>query len=161
MRILVNYFLVMLMAIHLFSCTSGQKRNKETLKIEWRPGINAPRYYPIRSIGGSFTNGENICPITYGVNQYDGWGQGGQEMTTGDFIPDTLYITWFSYAEDKFFRGTFPLPYDTMYTLFKQGCINGSGVHVNYNGLIVNVYPEGGVALWMDGAGRQVELGHF
>ncbi len=162
MRILVNYFLVMLMAIHLFSCTSGQKRNKETLKIEWRPGINAPRYYPITPVFGSFSAEGKMCGIATGGRRSGGWGLGGMEMSTGHFVPDRLEIGWFSYAEDKFFRGDFKLPADTIRALFKQGYVDKNGKKFGYDGLIVNVYPKGGVALWMYVSGtRTVEIGHF
>ncbi len=52
MRIPVNCFLVVIMAINLFSCSIAQK--KERLAIEWRPGYNAPKYYPVEVISGAF-----------------------------------------------------------------------------------------------------------
>ncbi len=150
------------MAIHLFSCTSGQKQKKEALKLEWRPGINAPRYYPCRTVFGSFSAEGKMCGIATGGRRSGGWGLGGMEMSTGHFVPDRLEIGWFSYAEDKFFRGDFKLPADTIRALFEQGYVDKDGKKFGYDGLIVNVYPKGGVALWMYVSGtRTVEIGHF
>ncbi len=84
------------------------------------------------------------------------------EMSSGHFVPNKLTLGWFSHAEDKFYKGEFELPADTMRALFKQGYTGRKGIHFRYNGLIVNVYPKGGVALWMDvGGSRTVEIAHF
>jgi len=148
------------MAFNIFSCSTAQK--KVDLVLDWEPGINAPKYYPIETIFGSFSNGEKSCDITTGVTQYGGWGLGGMEMSSGHFVPNKLKIGWFSYAEDKFYKGEFDLPEDTMQVLFKHGFTSRKGGFFNYRRLIVNVYPKGGVALWMSTGGkRQVEIGHF
>ncbi len=59
------------MALNLFSCKPTQK--EEPIKLDWEPGINAPKHYPIRTIFGWFSNGENSCGIT----------RGGVEMADG------------------------------------------------------------------------------
>lgn len=147
------------MALHFFSSLTGCSRDP---KVEWRPGINAPQHYPARIVSGSLTDGKNSASITSGVARYGGWGHGGLEMSTERFIPNKLSITWFSFAEDKFYRGTFALPIDIMRALFAQGCISANGVQTRYNYIVVNVYPEGGVALWMKSSGgRVVEIDHF
>jgi len=148
------------MAFNIFSCSTAQK--KDDLVLEWQPGINAPKYYPIETVDGSFSDGERVCGITSGVRQNGGWGLGGMEMSTGNFVPTKLTIVWFSYAEDKFYKGEFDLPVDTIRALFKQGFTTRQGIFFNYNKLIVNAYPMGGVALWMSALGsRTVEIGHF
>ncbi len=150
----------LIMALSIFSCSSAQK--KEKLQLDWEPGINAPKHYPITTVFGSFSNGEKECGITTGVCQYGGWGQGGMEMSSGHFVPNKLTLGWFSHAEDKFYKGEFALPVDTMEALFRQGFVSRKGSHFRYNGIIVNVYPKGGVALWMDVGGcRTVEIAHF
>jgi len=153
------------MAINLLSCVTGQK--KERLQLKWQPGINAPKYYPAELVWGSLEAGNEkkgykMAGLSRGGTQYDGWGEGGLEMCSGDFVPEKLDIGWFSFAENKFYRGCFQLPTDTLYALFKEGYTDIEGRRFNYNYLTVNVYPRGGVALWMQvGGRRQVEVGHF
>jgi len=152
--------IIILMALNIFSCNPRGKN--DDLNIEWQPGINAPKYYPCRTVFGSFSAGESVCSISTGGCQYDGWGESGLEMSTGHFVPNKLTIGWFSFAEDKFFKGEFQLPADTIQALFKQGFVDKDGDYFGYNTLIVNVYPKGGVALWMAVGGcRTVEIGHF
>lgn len=155
-----NCLIIVFMALQLFSCTAGQ--NKKNINVKWRPGINAPKYYPCIIARGGFSDGKSYCPIASGVERNGGWGHGGLEMGTGEFIPNELSITWFSFAEDKFYGGTFSLPTDAMRVLFEQGCISAAGVKTKYQYMVVNAYPEGGVALWMKSSGgRCVEIGHF
>ncbi|WP_394698309.1 DUF2931 family protein [Labilibaculum manganireducens] len=75
-------------------------------------------------------------------------------MSSGHFVPNKLTLGWFSHAEDKFYKGEFDLPADTMEVLFKQGFTSQKGIHSRYNYLIVNVYPKGGWGGLMD-AGRR------
>ncbi len=153
------------MAINLLSCVTGQR--KEKLQLKWQPGINAPKYYPAELVWGDLVAGDEKsgykrAGFGSGGTQYDGWGQGGLEMCDGDFVPEKLDIGWFSFAENKFYKGSFQLPSDTMYGLFKEGFTRRLGIKDMYDYVIVNVYPKGGVALWMKVAGsREVEIGHF
>jgi hypothetical protein len=148
------------MALNIFACKPIKKEAQ--IKLDWEPGINAPKHYPIRTVFGSLSNGESGCGITTGICQNGGWGLGGKEMSSGHFVPNKLTLGWFSHAEDKFYKGEFDLPADTIEALFKQGYTSRKGMHFRYNYLIVNVYPKGGVALWMDvGGSRIVEIGHF
>lgn len=153
-----KYFILLAMAINLLSCLSGQ----QNAKIEWRLGVNAPKCYPMRVASGGLSNGSKSASLTTRAIIYDGWGQGGLEMSTSYFIPNKLSVKWFSYAEDKFYGGTFSLPEDTMRTLMKQGYTELNGRLNGYNYLFVNMYPKGGVALWAEAGGsRCVEIGHF
>ncbi len=160
MKRLTIKIIYLLMALNIFACKPAKK--EESIKLDWQPGINAPKYYPIRIVFGSFSNGERGCGIATGGRRNGGWGLGGMEMVTGRFIPNKLTLGWFSYAEDKFYKGEFDLPADTMQALFKQGFVDRDGDVFRYNYLIVNVYPKGGVALWMKvGGSRIVEIAHF
>ncbi len=144
----IRHFAFVLMALNLFSCKPTQK--EEQIKLDWEPGINAPKYYPIRTIFGSFSSGDKFCSIATGATQSDGWGESGMEMSTGHFVPNKLEIGWFSHAEDKFYKGEFALPEDTIRALFKQGYIDRDGDFFRYSNLVVNVYPMGG-GCFMDG----------
>ncbi|WP_282036621.1 DUF2931 family protein [Saccharicrinis aurantiacus] len=146
------------MSLNLLSCLSGQNK----AEIKWRLGINAPKYYPITIASGSLSNGRKSAPLTTQARVNDGWGQGGLEMSTSYFIPNKLTVKWFSYAEDKFFGGSFKLPEDTLRTLMKQGYLKDKRILLGYAYLYVNMYPQGGVALWAKAPGRRaVEIAHF
>jgi len=111
---------------------------------------------------GGLSNGNKSAPFTTRADVNDGWGQNGLEMSTSYFIPNKLSIKWFSYAEDKFFGGTFDLPEDKLRTLMKQGYLKDRSILLGYYYLYVNMYPQGGVALWADAPGKRiVEIGHY
>ncbi len=63
----VKFILFIFMALNLFSCN--------TVKVDWQPGINAPKYYPARIVSGGYSNGKDFCAIASGTNQYNGWGK--------------------------------------------------------------------------------------
>lgn len=158
MKKITKHFILLAMAINLLSCLSGQKN----AKIKWRLGVNAPKYYPIIIASGGLSNGSKSASLTTRADINDGWGQGGLEMSTSYFIPNKLSVEWFSYAEDKFYGGTFSLPEETISTLMKQGYTMPNGKLLGYYYLFVNMYPKGGVALWAKAPGsRCVEIGHF
>ncbi len=146
------------MSLNLLSCLTGQNK----AKIEWRLGINAPKYFPMIVASGGLSNGSKLASFTTGADINDGWGQSGLEMSTSYFIPNKLSIKWFSYAEDKFFGGTFDLPEDKLRTLMKQGYLENNRILLGYYYLYVNMYPGGGCALWARASGmRCVEIGHY
>ncbi len=160
-RITTHLYIMILLA--LFSCSTAANK-EDKIHVEWQPGINAPRPYPCQVAGGGFYGPDegDFCPIATGGVRFGDWGDGGLEMSTGHFVPNRLNFVWFSFAEDKFFRGKFDLPYETMQKLFKEGYIEENGRRTEYKWIIVNTYPEGGVAIWMEThGGRCVEIGHF
>lgn len=90
-----------------------------TLPIEWQPGISAPEKYPVRVYSGNLFTGDTFCSLpTSGITE-EGWGIGVQMMTTGNFIPHSLDITWLSIVENKFYRGEFTLPMIQLKTYFE------------------------------------------
>lgn len=132
--------------------------------FKWRPGLNAPKFYPIRMFSGSISgrNNTQICSLAIGGLQKGGWAHSGLEMSTGDFIPEKLNIGWFSFAADTYYKGQFLLPFDKMKALFQEGFTRPNGSRASYNLIITNMYPKGGVALWMSiGGVRTVEIDHF
>ncbi|MFT6254732.1 MAG: hypothetical protein ACJATV_000987 [Granulosicoccus sp.] len=89
-----------------------------------------------------------------------GWGMGRSSHVTGETLkslPDKLDITFYSYWEDQFYRGSFDLPYDTILRLFREAeaqpkrrAMDGSERPNTYM-IIVGVAPGGTVAVWMRG----------
>jgi hypothetical protein len=85
----------------------------------------------------------------------------GPRATTYTRPPSALSLTWFSYAEDKLYQGTFLLPQEKIYHLLKQGSWDiEKQQQVPYNELTVCVLPKGVVVVWLTG-GNQVLLGRY
>lgn len=131
-------------------------------ELKWRPGINAPKHYPICTFSGVFSSDGNICRLALSGPENGGWGNSGLEMSTGDFVPKKLEIGWFSFAENTYYKGEFLLPFDKIKALFEEGFTRSNGNKASYNSIFTNMYPKGGVALWMSiGGVRTVEIAHF
>ncbi len=143
-----------------FSLTSCQSKTK--LKLKWQPSVSAPELYPAKVYNGDFWLGDHFVSLPTGGFLEEGWGNTGLTEGYGEFIPDTLDITWFSVAENKFYAGTFGLPVDTMKTLFDQGVMTTYGILEPYDLIVVNMAPGGIVVVWMKVSGaRQVEIGRY
>ncbi|MGY0037455.1 DUF2931 family protein [Pedobacter sp. NJ-S-72] len=138
----------------------------EKQEYKWIPTIGAPEEYPIRIIKGEFisSNGDHtVLPGSEFVNQ--GWGTSGSVMVGGPdkkSIPDSLAITWLSYADNKFYSGRFALDKQKISDLFKLGYLDHDmNEQKTYNYLTIGMTPGGGVVLWLTGGVRQVEVGIF
>ena len=111
----------------------------------------------INSQGGSF-------PVPSGHVLRGNWGASGTAWAVGDemqAVPERLTMLWFSYAEDKFYKGDFALPQEKLYQLLQQGSWDiDKNKQVTYDEFVVCVLPKGGVAVWLSG-GNQVLVGRF
>jgi hypothetical protein len=92
------------------------------------------------------------------------WGASGTTWSSGDDrhpAPERLSLTWFSYAEDKFYKGDFLLPQERIYHLLEQGSWDiEKNKHVTFTTLTVCVLPKGVVVVWLTG-GNQVLIGRY
>ncbi|WP_068395970.1 DUF2931 family protein [Pedobacter cryoconitis] len=138
----------------------------EKQEYKWIPTIGAPEEYPIRIIKGEFISidGHNTTlPGSEFVNQ--GWGTSGSVMVSGakkKAIPDSLALTWLSYADNKFYSGRFALPKQKISDLFKLGYLDHDiNEQRTYNYLTIGMTPGGGVVLWVTGGVRQVQVSDF
>lgn len=140
----------------------------EQTRFDWEASESAPEHYPMQIISGNFryygdANGAGLYAPS-GNTLYNGWGLKNSVHVTGEVLkplPDKLDITFFSYLEDQFYRGSFDLPYNTILRLFqeeekkpKQKSMNGTDISNNYM-IIVGVAPGGVVAVWMRGQGTK------
>ena len=156
--------LQLILMVLLSSCQC--KKIAEIDGYDWIPTIGAPEEYPIIIINGEFITGENsnvglpICAFVHA-----GWGNSGCIMDIGPNrkpIPDSLSITWLSYAENKFYHGRFALPEQKISELFKKGFLDHyTNKQRNYNYLTLGMTPGGTVVLWLAGGHKQVEVGKF
>jgi hypothetical protein len=126
----------------------------------WIATESAPEDYPVHVISGDliFPDGGSIY-IPDRRDAANGWGEIGSIHVVGDAMrptPSELRLTWFSYAEDRFYSGVFALPRDRIEAHFKSGVIDPStGARIGYDAIIVGMAPGGAVAVWI-AAGRLV-----
>ena len=112
----------------------------------------------INSSGGSF-------PVPWGHFLKSSWEGSGIGWAVGDpmqAVPDSLEIRWFSYTEDKFYEGHFPLPQQQLYAWLQQGYWDTDAKKpTTYDGFTVCVLPTGGVVVWLDGGTNKVVVGRY
>jgi hypothetical protein len=95
---------------------------------------------------------------------HEGWGQDVSVHVTGPDLkplPDRVEVTYYSYLENKFYRGSFPLPYEKILQHFNEGFRifdDPSAERGTYRRMVVGVAPGGAVAVWLSGIERQVEV---
>jgi len=130
---------------------------------DWQASVSAPEVYPSWVIGGGFWAGEeDYAGLPTDGFLMEGWGNTGLTMGGGKFVPEGLNIIWFSVVENKFYKGEFKLPTDTIRALFDEGLITSTGEHETYDILLVNMAPGGVVVVWMKMSGeRKVEIGRY
>lgn len=140
----------------------------EQTRFDWSASDSAPEYFAMKIISGTLRYhnapsgaGDNVPGG--GVISH-GWGLLNSIQVTGEALkplPDKLDISFFSYMEDQFYRGTFDLPYDTILKLFqeeeakpKRKTMDGKELPNNYK-IIVGVAPGGTVAVWLRSQGTK------
>jgi len=153
-----NIFSLIAFAIFLFLFLFGIRKNiMLTDKYEWLPTECADYNYPMQIIDGKFIS-KNTSYIYIPDKKIisNGWGNIGSIHIIGDNlkpIPDKLVISWFSFAEDKFYSGTFDLPYEKIKFLFEKGYTDPvDGKKTTYNMIMVGLAPEGEISVWLSGA---------
>ena len=132
-------------------------KNQEMNKYDWLASESAPKNYPMQILEGSFH-----CPDGYSLYIPDrkfihlGWGSPISTHIVGPDkkpLPNKVSITWYSYTEDKFYSGTFDLPYNKIIELFKKKHIARSKTVDQYRKITAGVAPGGHVTIWVNGFG--------
>lgn len=164
---------LLLLIITLTSCKKENKmipKLEQIQKFEWLAQTSADSLCPVEVYHGSFTDSSGATQwIPAGEYLNDRWGFSSGIMAVGDDnrkIPESMQITWFSYAEDKFFQGSFSLPQKKIYDIFKKDygkykLPSGQEEKEDFSNLLVSMAPEGLVTLWATGHMGQVEIGTF
>ena len=103
-------------------------------------------------------------PVPVGHTLEGSWGASGTVWAVGDEmqpVPEHLELLWFSYAENKFYKGDFSLPQARLRTLLAQGTWNVEKEKpAAYTEFTVCVLPKGVAVVWLTG-GNQVLVGRF
>lgn len=102
----------------------------------------------------------------------DGWDEINYSEKSKDnaFYPDSLSITWFSYTEQKFYKGDFKLPYDII--LEKAKYLRETTTHYertfareNPNQILLNflaeILPNGKIVVWISDYDKKFKIGEY
>jgi len=140
--------------------------NKKEQKFDWLPTECAPKAYPVEIVNGTFSiDNKFIASIPSGGRTVkNGWGKQGSMYVVGNdlkAIPNQLDITWISFTENKFYKGSFELPQDKMLDLFNKGFIDRLDREITYSGIVCGMAPGGIVSVWLLGGGKITEIDHF
>lgn len=156
----------------LYYFLNKEKQTEMLVKIEkfkWLPETGGDITCPVDIVNGSFILSDDDSVWIPNQEYLNGsWGASSGTMAVGDAkkkVPERMKLTWFSYAENKFFSGDFVLPQKTIYDIFKKdygSTIGMDGVEYKneYNTLTISFAPEGMVTLWIDGIGSK-EIGTY
>lgn len=169
---------IVLLLILFLGTTMGSCQNSETKeknlsetkngmkKYEWRPTESAPKQYPVEIHQGIITcqDGSMVEIPSGGRTVHNGWGETGSTYVVGEdlkSLPKKLMLSWLSFTEDTFYKGDFELPTDKIKTLFDSGYVNHIGKQETYSNVVVGMAPGGNVSVWLFGADKSVEVGHY
>jgi hypothetical protein len=136
----------------------------QTERFELTAGPAAAEGYPMEIVEGHFTTSDGKS-IPFGPEFLEGdWGLSHSTMVSGDGTapaPDSLEMRWFSYTENKFFEGHWPLPQRRIHALLKQRFwVDAGREPEKYSDLTACLLPTGVVVVWLTGP-NQVLLGRF
>lgn len=154
-------------AAALVSCGPSEQSESLTPKsmntYDWLASNSAPAGSPMKIIAGTFALADSGSLYIPPKILHSGWGKEVSIHLVGDEtkpLPDSIEITFFSYLEDKLYRGAFSLPYDRITDLFAKGyrSFEEDSGRGSFDTIIAGVAPGGAVAVWVSGAERQVEV---
>jgi hypothetical protein len=132
-------------------------------KFEWLPTECADRRYPMQLISGRFYSSDGeIVPIPTGKIINNGWGEVGSLRVVGAVhkpVPERLTLSWFSFAEDRFYGGNVPLPHDSLVQRFAEGFEEPlTRARVTWAYIIVGMGLGGWTSVWLAGSGIVTEV---
>lgn len=144
-----------------FSC-----QNIHQEEYDWLPTVGAPKEYAIKILSGEFISNHGYSPqLPQSDFDNSGWGDIGGVMVVGPDkkpVPDSLKVTWLSFAENKYYRGSFALPTEKIRALLKTGYQDHDPYkRMNYHYLTLGFSPGGNIVLWLSGGVRQIEVAAF
>lgn len=158
-----KYALILVLSISnlLASCQTMEQHT--TALYAWDASPTAPKGYPVQVYKGRFTDARGqATTIPNGHYLQDGWGASLITWIADDDtkpLPQQLELTWFSFAENKFYTGVFTLPQQQVAGLFEAGYYNKRKKET-YDRFVVGMAPGGMVVVWLRGQ-NQVELARF
>lgn len=170
----INTVILFLSIISLSSCQNKIAMNE----AHYGTGASCSPAYPITLYAGVFYAPNDEFVLINERNLNGPWGAAGSSYAVGDGfepIPDRLKVGFYSDAEDAFFEGEFPLPYDKLVEMFsapsEDPFLKGKSFpdtqsgkdlkYMKYDALNVGISLGGLVVVWISGNGIQTEIGKF
>ena len=129
--------------------------NKMTKKYHWLILTTGDEGYTTEIVDGAFiydNGGREYIPSEQSLRASLFHDSG--TMIVGEWdrpIPVKMQITWFSYAENKFYSGSFDLDVPRITKLFQEGYLDKFG-DTSYYDFKIAVLPAGQVLLYLSGA---------
>ena len=119
-------------------------------RFDWSTNVISSKGNKVQVSNCNFK--DNYCNIDKNKILDDGGNEinDSENISKDTFLPDSLYIKWFSYNEQKFYAGNFALPKEIIETKAIQ-----LGMFPSYNGFhsvlhfIAEVQPKGKVTVWI------------
>ena len=129
--------------------------NKMTKKYQWLILTTGDEGYTTEIVDGAFIydNGDEVYIPSMQSLKSTLFHDSGTDIV-GEWerpIPVKMEITWFSYAENKFYSGSFDLDVPRITKLFQEGYLDKFG-DTSYYDFKIAVLPAGQVLLYLSGA---------
>lgn len=144
---------------------------KEDRNDGWRGSMSNPEAYPVQLYKGIFLlSNDEKYEFTFNegntVNYGAKWGEnGGNTDKKTMALPKALDLTWYSFAENIFYRVNSPIDYNKLQMLFDTPYVEKRGkrkTQENYNSIIMGFAPGGVLMVWAGSSGRrQIEIGRY
>lgn len=157
--------LIVLSSLPLDAGARGLFSMESIERFDWLPSECAHRQYPMKLIDGTLVlkDGSSLYVPAKAIID-NGWGELGSTHVVGKKLkplPVKLTATWFSFAEDKFFAGEFPLPYDSILNKFKKMKSPKTGNPPTYYRIFVGFGPQGAASVWVASDHLVIEVGSY
>lgn len=155
----LHNLLPLILLFNLTACGTTMAKSK----FDWKATESAPKNYPIEVVKGDFfaPDGYSLY-VPNGKTVNHGWGRGVSNHQVGPdekSLPNRLEILFFSYTEDKFYKGDFKLPYAKILQLFQQGYYSPKVERQEtYFEIIAGIAPGGLVSVWLGGIDSTIEV---
>jgi len=164
-RYILFSFFIFLFSLPLKAGASGVLPMGNSEKFDWLPSECAHSRYPMRLIHGNLTlkDGSSLYVPAKAII-HNGWGESGSMHVVGErmkALPIKLTVTWFSFAENKFYSGEFILPYHLILNQFRTMISPYTGKNPTYHEIWVGFGPEGAVSVWVSAERMSVEVGKY
>lgn len=150
---LINILLVVILIVTIIVNGIQNYFFRGQERFEWNMGIISSKGNIIQVSNCNFKG--NSHDINKNMILNNGWDKinDSENNMTNTFFPDSLFITWFSYNEQKFYEGNFALPYETILAKSVQMGIFPSKNYTYRNdqilSFIAEVQPKGKLAVWI------------
>lgn len=135
--------------------TAMNKQTEPTTHFKWYSVATAPRDYPMEVINGTFFyKGQAVGHlIPSGGTLRQGWGEQASAYVKGSEIPplpDRVAVKFYSYAENKFYKAEFALPYEDILAKFQLQ--SKQEPDLPYDAFLLGIAPGGALSVWLSGA---------